>query len=63
MIRCLGGWCVSRDRCAHYWQDGDTWSERLCDKNLEEPEPIREMDTRNQIQPSIRGMEHSQVLR
>ena len=39
MIRCLGGWCVSRDRCAHYYSESETFSERLCDQ-VEEIEPI-----------------------
>lgn len=39
---CMGGWCRSRDRCAHYVL-GDAAlppSERLC-WSVEEPEPVR----------------------
>lgn len=43
MIRCLGGWCESRDRCAHYWQacnDPERWADRLCERGKEVPVPI-----------------------
>ena len=43
---CMGGWCRSRDRCAHYLL-GDVElppSERLCGR-IEEPEPARAYTT------------------
>lgn len=42
IIQCLGGWCQSRNRCAHYHADplhGRAPIERLCG-DTEEPEPI-----------------------
>ena len=40
MIPCLGGWCLSRERCAHYYAQSDlTPSERLCGE-VEEIEPL-----------------------
>lgn len=43
MIQCFGGWCRKREQCAHYWAPiGRAYSERLCDKGRDEPEPMRE---------------------
>lgn len=42
MIACMGGWCRSRERCAHYVSDSKVISERLCGDN-EEPEPVRHL--------------------
>lgn len=44
MIQCMGGFCRSRDSCAHYVAmptPGMRPSERLCG-DVEEPEQIRE---------------------
>lgn len=42
MISCMGGWCRSRERCAHYIFDSKIISERLCGDH-EEPEPVRHL--------------------
>lgn len=41
MIPCMGGWCQSRDKCAHHvkgWSENP--AERLCPSGEESPEPI-----------------------
>ena len=43
-IQCMGGWCLSRAKCANYWAPplaGRTPVERLCGRK-EEPEPIKQ---------------------
>ncbi len=40
MIACMGGFCQSRTKCAHYYaQSNSEPCERLCG-TIEEPEPI-----------------------
>jgi hypothetical protein len=44
LVPCMGGMCLSRQRCAHYHASSIGWrepSERLCAKDCEEPEPIK----------------------
>ena len=44
LVQCMGGgWCRSRDKCAHFYAPrlvGLEPAERLCGK-VEEPEPIK----------------------
>lgn len=42
MISCMGGWCRSREKCAHYVTDFPVISERLCGE-YEEPESVRHL--------------------
>lgn len=61
MIACMGGWCSRRNECALYWAtDGIARSERLCAKDKEEPEPMRELRAvapvhDEQLPPALRG--------
>lgn len=44
LVQCMGGWCVKRQACQHFWSAplaGREPIERLCPKGQEEPEPIR----------------------
>lgn len=41
MISCMGGWCKSRDRCAHYHETSTIVAERLCGER-EEPEFVKD---------------------
>jgi hypothetical protein len=48
MIPCMGGFCASRERCAHYYAESYLRpSERLCGKE-ERPRPIDTQDQQNQ---------------
>lgn len=38
-VSCMGGWCVSRDRCPDYYRVSSVISERLCG-DVEEPGQI-----------------------
>jgi len=41
-IPCMGGFCTSRDRCAHYREPSRRYepAERLCLRGHEDPAPI-----------------------
>lgn len=44
MTPCQGGWCSSRNKCAHHFAPvmvGRTPPDRLCPKGIEQPQPIR----------------------
>lgn len=43
IVACMGGFCRSRDRCAHHHSPSRTVVERLCDRGTEEPEPLSEL--------------------
>jgi hypothetical protein len=48
LIGCMGGFCSSRDKCAHHETvNVDKYVERLCGK-IEEPELIKEYDKPNE---------------
>ena len=32
MTPCMGGWCVKRDKCPHYWAPSEDPPQRLCIK-------------------------------
>lgn len=57
MIPCLGGFCLSRTRCAHYYAESTHEPcERLCGA-VEEPE----LGTHQQMVHEARDRNHSQV--
>ena len=47
LVQCMGGWCKSREGCAHYWSEPigtHPPSERLCEQGNEEPVRVLERD-------------------
>jgi len=43
LVPCMGGWCAQRERCAHYHAAAPMKpAERLCPKDEEQPEPIKQ---------------------
>ncbi|MEY4635645.1 MAG: hypothetical protein RJA55_1443 [Acidobacteriota bacterium] len=44
IMQCMGGWCRSRDKCAHYVAAGIPGRapvERLCEPRLDEPQTMK----------------------
>jgi hypothetical protein len=62
MIACMGGWCRSRERCAHYYETKtELLTERLCGKE----EEITDLGTSRSIRNESKGhgVPSRQVLR
>lgn len=41
LVACMGGWCVQRTHCAHYYSESKMLSERLCPKGDAQPVEIK----------------------
>ncbi len=50
IVACLGGFCASRDCCAHYHSDHYHYVERLCGE-VEEPEPLEQANEVRRTEP------------
>ena len=54
MRQCQGGWCMVREKCAHYYAEATPWlpaAERLCEKGSESP--IRQFTVKEWARPEV----------
>ena len=54
-IACMGGWCVHRTHCAHYYSESKVIAERLCPKGEAQPVEYMHVVTDDQLPPALRG--------
>lgn len=55
IVACLGGWCVHRTHCAHYYSDSPIRSERLCPKGESQPVEVMPLVRDEQLPAALRG--------
>lgn len=66
LLGCTGGWCSSREKCAHYLQGQANDDIRLCGET-EEPMVVKEVEVKDGMEenqhshPKIRKLVNSKV--